>query len=56
VLRVIDFTIPLLGKLLETVLVVILGILSKAKLIDEIKESVCDVWHTLITNCGWQSK
>ena len=56
VLRVLDFTIPLLGKVLENMLIVILGILSKAKLIDDLKESVCDVWYTLITNCGSQSK
>ena len=55
VLMVIDFTIPLLGKILDQMLAVILSILNKAKLIDDIKEKVCEVWYTLISNCGNKS-
>ena len=55
-LMILDYTIPLLGKMLDQMLAVILSVLNRAKLVDELKEKVCDVWHTLIHSCGWQSK
>ena len=56
VLMVMDFTIPLLGKILDQMLAVILSTLNKAKLVEDLKEKVCDVWYTLISNCGVASK
>jgi len=55
-LMILDYTIPLLGKMLDQMLAVILSVLNRAKLIDELKEKVCDVWKTLINTCGWNSK
>ena len=55
-LMAVDFTVPLLGRQLDQMLAVILTTLNKAKLFEDVREKLCEVWYTLIFHCGYASK